>query len=110
MKLSKLKVVLEGTGIPFAYHSWPAKKAPALPWGVYLEAYGNSFGADDVAYSTARHMQVELYTAAKDPASEKKVEDALTAAGIYYEKTEETYLETEHCFETLYELEVLNDG
>lgn len=110
MKLSELKTILEGTEIPFAYHSWPVGKAPALPWGVYWEAYGNSFGADDVAYSTARHMQVELYTAAKDPASEKKIEDALTAAGIYYEKTEETYLETEHCFETLYELEVLNDG
>ena len=110
MKLSELKVVLEGTGIPFAYHSWLVGKAPALPWGVYLEAYGNSFGADDVAYSSARHMQVELYTAAKDPASEKKIEDALTAAGIFYEKTEETYLEAEHCFEALYELEVLNDG
>ena len=110
MKLSELKVVLEGTGIPFAYHSWPVGKAPVLPWGAYLEAYGNSFGADGVAYSVARHMQVELYTAAKDPVSEKKIEDALTAAGIFYEKTEETYLETEHCFETLYELEVLNDG
>ena len=110
MKLSSLKTILEGTGIPFAYHSWPVGKAPALPWGVYLEAYGNSFGADGIAYSTARHMQVELYAAKKDPASEKKIEDALTAAGIYYEKTEETYLEAEHCFETLYELEVLNDG
>jgi hypothetical protein len=110
MKLSSLKTILEGTGIPFAYHSWPVGKVPALPWGVYLEAYGRSFGADNVAYSTARHMQVELYTAKKDPASEKKIEDALTAAGIFYEKTEETYLETEHCFETLYELEVLNDG
>ena len=110
MKLSSLKTILEGTGIPFVYHSWPVGKAPALPWGCYLETYGNSFGADDVAYSTARHMQVELYTAKKDPASEKKIEDALTAASIFYEKTEETYLETEHCFETLYELEVLNDG
>lgn len=110
MKLLELKAVLAGTGIPVTYHSWPKSKAPALPWGVYLEAYGRSFGADDVAYSVARHMQVELYTAKKDPASEKKIEDALTAAGIYYEKTEETYLETEHCFETLYELEVLNDG
>lgn len=110
MKLSELKLILEGTGIPFTYHSWPVGKAPPLPWGVYLEAYGNSFGADDVAYSSARHMQVELYTAKKDPVSEKKIEDALTAAGIYYDKTEETYLETEHCFETLYELEVLNDG
>ena len=110
MKLSSLKTILEGTGIPFAYHSWPVGKAPALPWGVYLEAYGNSFGADGIAYSTARHMQVELYTAGKVPTSEKKIEDALAAAGLYYQKTEETYLETEHCFETLYELEVLNDG
>jgi hypothetical protein len=110
MKLSELKTILDGTRIPFAYHSWPVGKAPALPWGVYLEAYGRSFGADNVAYSSARHMQVELYTAKKDPVSEKKIEDALTAAGLYYQKTEETYLETEHCFETLYELEVLNDG
>ena len=73
MKLLELKTILDGTGIPFAYHSWPAKKAPALPWGCYLEAYGNSFGADDVAYSSTRHMQVELYTAKKDPVSEKKI-------------------------------------
>lgn len=110
MKLSELKAVLESSGIPFAYYSWPVGKAPPLPWGVYFEAYGRSFGADNVAYSTVRHMQVELYTADKDPALEKQLEDVLTATSIFYEKTDETYLETEHCFEILYELEVLNDG
>lgn len=109
MKLSELKTVLDGSGIPFAYYSWPVGKAPALPWGVYLETYGRSFGADNVAYSTARHMQIELYSAGKDPALEKQLEDALTAASIFYEKTDETYLEDEKCFEAIYELEVLND-
>jgi len=110
MKLSDLKAVLDSSGIKFAYYAWPKGKAPSLPWGVYLEAYGNSFGADDVAYSTSRHMQVELYTEKKDPMLEKQLEGALTGASIFYEKTNETYLETEHCYEILYELEVLNDG
>ena len=109
MKLSELKAALDGSGIPFTYRSWPKGKAPALPWGVYLEAYGRSFGADDVAYSTIRHMQVELYTVDKDPALEKRLEDTLTAAGLFYEKTNETYLEDQKCYEVLYELEVIND-
>jgi hypothetical protein len=111
MKLSDLKSVLDSSGIPFAYYSWPVDKAPPpLPWGVYLEAYGRSFGADNTAYSAVRHMQVELYFAKKDPVLEKRLEDVLTGASIFFEKTDEVYLESEKCFETLYELEVLNDG
>lgn len=110
MKLSDLKAVLDGSGIKFAYRSWPKGKAPPLPWGVYLEVYGKSFGADNVAYATFRHIQIELYSKTKNPAFEKQLEDALTGASVFFRKTDETYLDSEGCYEVLYETEVLNDG
>lgn len=109
MTLEDLKTVLDGTGIPVTYRCWtqnPEKGLPPpLPWICYLETRPNNFSADGVVYAAARGVQVELYTAEKDLASETAVEAALTAAGIFYQK-EEIWLESEQAYEILYEIEV----
>lgn len=50
-------------------------------------------------------IDVELYSADKDPVSESAVEAVLTAAGLFYSKTE-IWLEDEKMYEILYETEV----
>lgn len=105
MTLQEFKPVLDGTGFPVAYQAFPEGDAPALPFLCYHSPYTNNFAADGVAYATINHINVELYTQVKDPATEEKVEAALTQAGIYWEKSE-TYLEDEKCFQILYEIEV----
>ena len=46
---------------------------------------------------------MELYTKQKDQSSEDKVENALSS--FYWDKTEE-YIDSERCYQILYEIEV----
>lgn len=103
MALEDMKTLLDTTGYPVMYYAWPEKKAPALPYICFLTAYSNNFGADDRVYYPVAHYQIELYTRCKDPEAEGKVEQALSS--YFWEKTE-TYLDTERCFQILYEVEV----
>lgn len=105
MTLEDVKPLLESTGLPVAYRSFPEGGAPALPFLCYYSPYTNNFATDGVAYAIINHVNVELYTQVKDPTTEGKVEAALTGAGIYWEKSE-TYLEDEKCLQILYEIEV----
>ena len=99
-----LKQILESSGVPFAYHRW--KDEQAMPYGVYYFDRCNGFAADGVVYSYTSRYQVELYTADKQPAVEKALESALTAAGIYWNKTTETYIDKQCMQFTTYEIEV----
>ena len=98
-----MKTHLDPTGDPVGFYAWPEKKPPALPYICFLTAYSNNFGADDRVYYPVAHYQIELYTRCKDPEAEGKVEQALSS--YFWEKTE-TYLDTERCFQILYEVEV----
>ena len=103
MKLEQLENLLATTGLPVAYRAWPEEKAPPLPFICYLVAYSNNFGADGGVYYKINHIQIELYTKLNDTDSEDKVENALSS--FYWEKTE-TYIDTERCYQILYEIEV----
>ena len=103
MALEDMKTLLDTTGYPVVYYAWPEKKAPALPYICFLTAYSNNFGADDRVYYPVAHYQIELYTRCKDSEAEGKEEQALSS--YFWEKTE-TYLDTERCFQILYEVEV----
>lgn len=103
MTLGELKELLESTGLPVTYRKWPENAAPPLPNIVWLTPYTSNFAADGKTYYIVHHAQIELYTKNKDPESEDKVESALSS--IFWEKTE-TYINTEECYQILYEIEV----
>lgn len=103
MTLEQIAALLETTGLPVAFQQWPEGEAPPMPYLVYLSPYTNNFAADGTAYFVANHVQVELYTKLKDPVSEDKVEEALSS--VFWEKSQ-TYLDTEKCYQTIYEIEV----
>lgn len=103
MTLDGLHSLLKSTGMPVTYRAWPENDAPPLPYICYLVAYSNNFGADNRVYWKINHIQVELYTKLKDQEAEDRVENALSS--LYWEKTEE-YIETERCYQILYEIEV----
>lgn len=107
MTLEELYTVLNATEIPVTYHSWSDadSERPALPFMTYQVAYSNNFMADDKVYLAVQHIDIALYTAAKSPATESTVETALDAAGLPWNKTE-TYLDSEKCFQVIYEVEV----
>ena len=103
MTLEQLNTLLESTGLPVVYRAWPEKQAPPMPYICYLEAYSDNFSADDTVFHPIKHMQIELYTTKKDQASEDKVEKALSS--FFWQKTE-TYIDSERCYQILYEIEV----
>ena len=96
-----LFALLRTTKLPVAYHHFTSPPTP--PYIVYLFSYSSNFGADNKVYDAAKNFQVELYTKAKDLASEKLIENLFDATEIYWDKTE-TYIESEGLYQVLYEI------
>lgn len=103
MTLEDVAALLETTGYPAVFQEWKEGAVPPMPYLVYLAPYTNNFAADGTAYFVVNHVQIELYTKLKDPVAEGKVEEALSS--LYWEKNTE-YLDTEKCYQTIYEIEV----
>ena len=95
---------MNSSGLPFAYRAW--KKGHALPFGVFYFERDTPFAADGVVYTKKTRYALELYTAEKDPGAEQQLETALTAAGIFYSKSEEIYIDDEQMQYVIYEIEV----
>lgn len=75
--------------------------APAMPYICYRDIEPAVFSADGVSYYSAPRYQIELYTESKDPQTEALVESALTASGIYWQKTP-MRIEDSEAYETIY--------
>lgn len=103
MTLEEIKNLLESTGFPVTYREWPKNQVPPMPYICYLESYSNNFAADGEVYCVFNHIQIELYTKLKDPEAEGKVQKALSS--LFWEKTENR-INTEKCYQILYEIEV----
>lgn len=101
MDEATLFALLETTGLPVAYHHFVSPPTP--PYIVYLFSYSDNLGADDKVYVQSDNHQVELYTKAKDPVSEKLIEDALDANDIFWDKTE-TWIDSEDLYQVMYEI------
>lgn len=101
MTLEQLNALLKTAGYPVAYGYFPTEQQ--LPYILYRVTYSNNFGADNRVYHKIDHIQIELYTKLKDPEAEDRVENALSS--LYWDKTEE-YIDSERCYQILYEIEV----
>lgn len=100
-----IRAILTATGLPVAYRAWEEGQGPEPPFCVYYAGKSNNMAADGIVYFSAQQYTIELYTDAKEPDAEALVEQALTAAGIFWQK-DETYIESEHMHEVIYEIEV----
>ena len=108
MTLAELKSSLESiTGFDkkVAYRAWPVGKAPKLPFICFLVTGTDNFDADNVVYHVLRDVDVELYTAKKDEASEEAIEAKFAEVGLVWEKAEE-YLDDENCYEIIYSITI----
>lgn len=108
MTLEEIKNIL--TGIPgyadkVTFYMWPEGQAPALPFICYWQPGADNFAADGIVYHSAPQIDVELYSRLRAPDEEAKVEAALTAAGIFWEKQVE-YIDSEQVYMTTYSMEV----
>ena len=103
--MEKLLSILGETQIPFAYDHFAEGESPDPPFICYLLPGSNNFAADGKVYYKISQVNIELYTDRKDPAVEQKLEDALDAASIFYNKTE-VWIDSERLYEVLYQFEM----
>ena len=103
--MDKLLEILKSAGFPYAYDHFAEGEAPDPPFVCYLLPGSDNFSADGKVYYRISEAQVELYTDQKDLAAEGKLEDALDACGIFYEKSE-TWIDSEKLYEVLYVFEI----
>jgi hypothetical protein len=96
--------ILEELGLPFAYDHFAEGEGPDPPFICYRCSNSNNFAADGSVYFPITEIDIELYTDQKDPATEKKLEDALKENDIFFDKTE-TWIDSEKLYEVLYSFE-----
>ncbi|NMF06256.1 hypothetical protein ACUH7Y_07090 [Clostridium beijerinckii] len=109
MTLSDIYTILKATGYPVAYSHFiatPNNPLPTPPYITYLSAYSSNMFADDIVYMDIDNLQIELYTAKKDPVAEKKITDLLKTNGIAYQSTED-WIESEQLFQKIYEVRLI---
>lgn len=97
--------ILKAVGLPFAYDHFAEGESPEPPFICYLTPGSDNFAADGQVYFKIDDYHIELYTDFKDLAVEAKLEEALDAASIFYNKSE-TWIESEKLYEVLYQFEL----
>ena len=103
--MEELVRIVSGMGIPFAYDHFAEGESPDPPFLCYLLPGSNNFSADGKVYYKIGQVNIELYTDRKDPLLEQKLEAALDAASIFYNKTE-VWIDSEKLYEVLYQFEM----
>lgn len=99
--------MLESSGVPAAYYTFPEKSGVQPPFICFYYGYGPLI-ADNKPYAGITPLTVELYSEQKDFNLEATVESIFTDAGIVFDK-DETFIESENMFEIIYTMEVLID-
>lgn len=103
--LNRIINILQVTDLPFAYSHFAEGESPQPPFIVFLFPASNNFSADGRVYHPIVQCHIELYTTEKNPTVERVVENALDAAGIFYNKSE-VWIESESLYEILYQFEM----
>lgn len=109
MTYEEVKTMMESMGFPTAYYQYPINQVPSLPFTVFYYPNTNNFAADNEVYTKIESLNIELYTANKSFADEETVESVLKANNLVWQKSE-TYLDSEHMYEVLYEMEIYING
>ncbi|MFZ1237473.1 MAG: hypothetical protein WAR39_10855 [Prevotella sp.] len=104
LSIKDIKTIAEETGFPCAYHHFAEGESPTVPFLIFLVPGDNPFAADGTRYAVFNEIDFELYTDKKDPVSENKVEAVLNTHGFFFTKSE-MWIESEHLYEVLYEME-----
>ena len=98
--------MLEEAGLPLAYDHFAEGESPDPPFLCFLYPESNNLSADGRVYARIDALHVELYTDKKDPQAEARVEAALDAQELFYNKSE-VWIPDERLYEVLYTTSVL---
>lgn len=94
--------VLQATGLPAAYGFFREKREP--PFVVYIGAGQNQMAADDTVFWSENDYQVEYYFTEKNEAAETAIEENLLSGGYLYQKSMDTYIDSEAMWVIYYDV------
>lgn len=102
--ITDLTAILQSTGLPVAHQAFPVDHAPEMPFIIYQVTGSDNIGADNIVWIPVRRVQADLLCKQWDPATEHLIEQALTDAGIYWERepefdSDEKYYRSTYVFE-----------
>lgn len=106
MTYQEIAAMMDEIGLPYSYYQFNNNTAVPPPFICFLYPGIDDVYADNINFQRVTQLNIELYTDNKDFAAEKRVEDVLAAYELSYYK-EETYIDTEQLYETLYTMEVI---
>ena len=92
--------VATAAGLPWVKNHFAQPQEP--PYMIYLITR-DDFYADDANYQKIATVAIEYYYDEEDPETQQAIEEALPAA---YTVSDPIYLESEHMYEIIYEMEV----
>ena len=110
MRLSyeEIMTMARETELPFAYDHFAEGESPDPPFLLFLFPRSSNFGADGGVYFKTDVLHFELYTDAKDPELEDRIETVFDRHGLFYNKSE-VWVADERLYEVLYEMGVTHD-
>ena len=95
--------VLEELSLPIAYDHFAEGESPDPPFLCFIYPRNHPTGADNTVYYQLHELDIELYTDAKDPVLEQRVERLLTEHEMFFHKSE-VWIAEEKMYEVLYEV------
>lgn len=109
MTFEEIATMIDSFGLPNAYYQFYENEVPPLPYVIFYYPTSDNFKADDSVYQHITNLNIELYSKNKDIDLEMQFESFLKENGLVWEKSE-SYLDTEHMYEIVYESEVVING
>ena len=91
---------IKKTGLPARYSHFTAPQEP--PFIVYRGNGQDQFHADDTTIWKNNEYVVEYYFTDKDPDMEELIETTFLEDGYRYDKSDDTYIESERVFVIYY--------
>lgn len=104
MTKERIEAILDILEIEYRYHHFEEREAVNPPFICWLIPETRNFSADGKVYFKSDKVDIELYTDEKDFELEERVEAALDAADLFWQKSEQ-YIKSENMYEVLYEVE-----
>lgn len=91
---------LKSTGLPCAYSHFAKPVQP--PFICYIGDGQTTFAADNTWHYRNNEYQVEYYFTEKNEENEEAIEEALLRDGFNYDKSEDSFIESEGLFVIYY--------
>lgn len=110
MTLQDIIEMLEETGYPVAYDHFPKDAPPATPYIAFTIPYTDNFYSDNIVYQQIIYGEIELCSATKDTAAEKKLTDVLDSHGIAWQKASEEFIDDDGLYSIFYDFKEVYNG